>query len=1425
MVNRMATRFSSVVVVVMLMAAIPVGAAILISSHSTNAPSNSQGHGISPQSHHYTYSDLIYLINHRGSGFNGTSRADATSAYSSSHTGPLGSYSPSFSSSDSVTFLETGLPSNVTWFVSVDGQNHTTNGTYQNIVLPSGTYSYKIGAYSGYISRSPSGTFSLPASGLSIASVFQSSLSVQSTLFLGNGTVAKGNYVTHNSSNSPIGILSDPANNCTYVADSSTNTVYIIDSAGKIAGRINVGSSPSQILYDSSNGFKYVSNSGSNNLSVIGKNNTVVGSIGVGNFPFGLAYDPSNNYIYVANLFSSSITILKPSQSGLAATVATISLPSSFNPFFAVYDKSTASIYVSNVNGNQIAVVNGVNFQGYLNVMGSPAMMAYDTSNGNLYVADAQTSASTGYGYISVIDSNGRVTANYSIPGSVNPFGVSYDPNRDLIYVSDANSNQIFVFNPQNHQFINDIQVGSEPYGISISPSGNLVEISNFDSGSISYLEYLGAVKAVTFKEVGLSPGTSWSIRLGNVSLTSNTGTITFNETPGAYSFYPAAVPGYELSSMPSAVAVSSQNVSVTINYEKLYGVSVIESGLPSGNVWGFTLNGNHYTTSAGAINLKLVNGSYNITPDSVAGYFIPASKQVIVSGSGTDVYLYYRTAYTLTFDESGLMPGQSWSVNVNGTIFTSSISTITVMLPNGTYSYYVNNVQGYELQPTAGSATINGSPVQIGISFVKLYTVMFVEHGISPGSQWNVTLGGRLISSSTGTISFLAANGTYSFNASAPLDYIPPYRSGSVSVSGSNEQVNLYFTKDFKVAFAESGLPQGADWWVSIGGHNITSDSSMIALNLTNGSYSYSASKIFGYVLENGTGSIDVNGASVTVYLNYWKLYQATFQETGLPAGTAWYVNITGKAPIEETSAYATVNLTNGTYSYSVATTDKSYSAAGGFLTVDGSGVSEQISFIPVEYKITFSENGLPAGVAWYLNISNGHDYRSTSSGITLSLMNGTYSYAISTSDKEYSPASNSGSLSVIGKQASVVVQFKPVYYSVQFVESGLPSGTVWYVNITGGQSYSSSTPVIGAELTNGSYSYEIGVQNRTYSSPGGSFAVGGSSIGVKVNFKPVEYTISFNEAGLPAGSTWVLVFNGSEYLVSGSQEQFSSTNGTYGYSAYFEGNYAANPARGNVTVSGSNVTVTIQFQENSTQLSFYQNGVPDGTTWHLNFNGMAYSSSGNSIVLNSGQGSFSYSANYTLYGQNIVVYGNLTVSGTAMNITVNFPALYKITFYETGLSDGAQWGIVINGYNITTHNGEFSILLPNGTYNFSVHDSSNQSYRELITYGDSRTGDYTASTMVSAGSANNNNGSQPLMVNGQNVKVEVHFNEATSHKSHHHGNWKDDLKSTADAIVGYVVYIEEVVQLAAEHIMVYIRVLVVLSMPAMSYALFPVR
>jgi hypothetical protein len=85
--------------------------------------------------------------------------------------------------------------------------------------------------------------------------------------------------------------------------------------------------------------------------------------------------------------------------------------------------------------------------------------------------------------------------------------------------------------------------------------------------------------------------------------------------------------------------------------------------------------------------------------------------------------------------------------------------------------------------------------------------------------------------------------------------------------------------------------------------------------------------------------------------------------------------------------------------------------------------------------YTISFTESGLPLGTLWYVTL-NGQTIYSNSSEITFKEPNGTYSYTITTENKNYAPNPSSGTLTVKGENVNLTIAFSLIKPTVTFTE-----------------------------------------------------------------------------------------------------------------------------------------------------------------------------------------------------------------------------------------------------------------------------------------------------------------------------------------------------------------------------------------------------
>lgn len=355
-------------------------------------------------------------------------------------------------------------------------------------------------------------------------------------------------------------------------------------------------------------------------------------------------------------------------------------------------------------------------------------------------------------------------------------------------------------------------------------------------SGNVGSLRDAATQYSVTFTESGLASGTSWSVILDGTSQSSTSTSIVFSEPDGTYEFTVGSVPGYTVAPEGN-VTVEGAPVSVPITFVSTvpYTITFTETGLPSGTSWSVTLDGTTQSSTTSAIAFSEPTGSYGFTVGSVSGYVAnPSTGTVTVNGAPASETIAFAPAvpYAVTFSETGLPSGTTWSVTLNDATRSSTTSSIIFSEPDGLYAFAIGAVPGYTTGPE-GNVTVNGGPVDVPITFtptVSEYTVTFTETGLPSGTIWSVTFGGIAQTSSNGSypINFVEPNGTYGFTVGSVSGYVASPNAGSVPVHGAPVTETITFTVTSSggaagapaQASANSGDPMGLPIlaWAALG-------------------------------------------------------------------------------------------------------------------------------------------------------------------------------------------------------------------------------------------------------------------------------------------------------------------------------------------------------------------------------------------------------------------------------------------------------------------------------------------------------------------------------------------------------------------------------------------------------------------------------
>ncbi len=264
-------------------------------------------------------------------------------------------------------------------------------------------------------------------------------------------------------------------------------------------------------------------------------------------------------------------------------------------------------------------------------------------------------------------------------------------------------------------------------YSVELTSDGGKTNSANFmisagktyDIGNATFSKKY----KVNLSTVHLPPGTPWSVTTQNGSVYNFSMAVGSLElTNGTYSLIISGSNGFVYNGSDVNFTISGSGRNLTVYFSETFPVIFKESGL-TGIVWFVSLGGHNLSQVKSSMTFKVTNGTYSYKITRIDGYrSTPASGTVSINGSGANIsILFSPILYNVTFDETGLPPGHSWSVIVNGEMYNSTGSSLTIQLQNGSFLYNVTSGgQAYTPAGYSPTLTVNGVPQNISITFTN---------------------------------------------------------------------------------------------------------------------------------------------------------------------------------------------------------------------------------------------------------------------------------------------------------------------------------------------------------------------------------------------------------------------------------------------------------------------------------------------------------------------------------------------------------------------------------------------------------------------------------------------------------------------------------------------------------------------------------
>ena len=307
-----------------------------------------------------------------------------------------------------------------------------------------------------------------------------------------------------------------------------------------------------------------------------------------------------------------------------------------------------------------------------------------------------------------------------------------------------------------------------------------------------------------------------------------------------------------------SQIRYGSTTSSNTGNY-----VLFNETGLPYGQSWNVSLTNK---------TANVVNSVYASTTNTVKA-FLPTgynysfvfstfdkSYYNIVNLTG-NIYLSSKAnatvnitlinvSYEVVFHESGLVSGNAWGIDFNGTDHNTTSTSLTFIEKNGSYPFTVIISNLYDSNVSSGYANVSGQSLNFYIGFTyHAFNITFSEVGLPSGVKWSMTINGTAYYSNvsdSNIILFQGKAGSYDGIVNNASYYTPMDKYFNFTISG-----NAHYTIDYGIllTFVETGY-KGL-WHITVNGVSYSSSTNTIVVTVSPGQVIYNVWGVSGYTIS----------------------------------------------------------------------------------------------------------------------------------------------------------------------------------------------------------------------------------------------------------------------------------------------------------------------------------------------------------------------------------------------------------------------------------------------------------------------------------------------------------------------------------------------------------------------------------------------
>src|SRR5712692_3985679 len=406
----------------------------------------------------------------------------------------------------------------------------------------------------------------------------------------------------------------------------------------------------------------------------------------------------------------------------------TLPAANNFYPTGIEYDSARGEVFVADAAWDNVSVVSDATnaIVANVHVGANPFGLAYDSGKGEVFVSNQVSNN------VSVISDTTNAVIVASIPAGSSPQWEAYDSGKGEVFLANALSNNVTVMSDTANSVVANITVASYPAGVAYDSAKGEVFVADAFSNVVSVISDTTNTVVATIGVGGRPFGAAYDGGTGEVFVAN------------------------QASNTVSVMSDATNTVVATIDV----------GAYPFGVAYD-SAKGEVFVANANSNNVSVISDATNTVVATIAIGPVPPT-------------------YPVSFTETGLPIGTSWSVTFDGTAQSSTTNTIAFSKGNGTYSYAIGGIQGYATSPYTGTIVVNGGSVTHPVPWTQVtYSVTFQETGLPASTRWSVVLQGMSQFSMTTTDAFVEPNGTYSFTIGAGPWYTASPRSGMITVNG----------------------------------------------------------------------------------------------------------------------------------------------------------------------------------------------------------------------------------------------------------------------------------------------------------------------------------------------------------------------------------------------------------------------------------------------------------------------------------------------------------------------------------------------------------------------------------------------------------------------------------------------------------------